>query len=109
MEVIINGIKYIPETDKTVEVNGNLYESINNFGMIEVHGSVYCGIEGYLQYVYGCMLSKWLNEAIKHDGMKVSDVPELVAMKKEIDTFLEYTEKFLGFKEVDGGFKEIKK
>ena len=77
------------------------------FGMIEVRGHVFYGINGYLQYLYGCMLDKWFKEAKKHEGVKCADVPELVSMQKEIDGFLEYTKEFLGFEYADGTFKEI--
>lgn len=45
----------------------------------------------------------------KHEGVKCSDVPELVAKFNEIDEFLEYTKKYLGFEEINGEFEEYKK
>ena len=77
------------------------------FGMIEVRGHVFIGINGFLQHVYGCLLDKWFKEAKKHKGVKCADVPELVSMQKEIDGFVEYTKRFLGFEYVDGSFVEI--
>ena len=79
------------------------------FGMIEVRGHIFFGINGYLQYVYGCLLDKWFKEAKNHEGVKCSDVPELVSIQKETDEFLEYTKRFLGFEYVDGNFVEIEK
>ena len=79
------------------------------FGMIEVQGHVFFGINGYLQYIYACMLDKWFKEIKKHEGVNCSDVPELVSIQQEIDGFLEYTKKFLGFTYVEGSFKEIEK
>lgn len=79
------------------------------FGMIEVRGHVFCSIDGYLQNIYGCMLDKWLKESKKYKVAKCSDVPELVSMQKEIDEFLDYTKRFLGFEYADGSFKELAK
>lgn len=39
MEVIIDGIKYIPETDKTVEVGGIAYSNIGNW-LSNIHYSL---------------------------------------------------------------------
>ena len=78
------------------------------FGMIEVRGSVYCGIAGFLQHIYGCLLYAWMEEAKKHENVKCSDVPELVVKSNEIDNFLKYTKKYLGFEEINGSFKEVK-
>ena len=78
------------------------------FNMVEVRGRVYCGIEGFLQHIYGCLLQIWMEEAKKHEGVNYSDVPEFVAKLNEIDNFLKYTKKYLGFEEINGGFKEVK-
>ncbi len=78
------------------------------FGMIEVRGRVHYGVGGFLQYIYGCLLQMWKEEAKKHKEVKCSDVPELVAKSNEIDNFLKYTKKYLGFEEINGGFKEVK-
>ena len=80
----------------------------NFFNMVEVRGRVYCGVGGFLQHIYGCLLQIWMEEAKKHEGVKCSDVPELVAKLNEIEKFLEYTKKYLGFEENNGGFKEVK-
>lgn len=77
------------------------------FGMVEVRGKVYCDIGEFLQNIYGCLLQAWHEEAKKHKGVKSSDVPELVAKFNEIDEFLKYTKKYLGFEEINGGFKEV--
>ena len=77
------------------------------FGMIEVRESVYCGIAGFLQHIYGCLLQTWHEEAKKHENVKCSEVPELVVKFNEIDNFLKYTKKYLGFEEINGGFKEV--
>ena len=77
------------------------------FGMVEVREKVYCGIGGFLQNIYGCLMQTWYEEAKKHKGVKCSDVPELVAKFNEIDEFLKYTKKYLGFEEINGGFKEV--
>ena len=78
------------------------------FNMIQVKGFTFCGIEGYLMYIYGCLLQRWNEEAKKYAEEKLSDVPELVAIQKDIDEFLEYTKKYLGFEEERGGFVEVK-
>ena len=78
------------------------------FGMVEVGGIVYCGIGGFLQHIYGCLLQTWREEAKKYEGVKCSDVPELVAKFNEIDNFKKYTKKYLGFEEINGSFKEVK-
>lgn len=78
------------------------------FGMVEVSGIVYYGIGGFLQHIYGCLLQAWIEEAKKHEGVKCSDVPELVAKLNEIDSFKKYTKKYLGFEEINGSFKEVK-
>jgi len=78
------------------------------FGMIEVRGRVYYGVDEFLQHIYGHLLQTWMEEAKKHEGVKCTDVPELVAKANEIDNFLKYTKRYLGFEEINGGFKEVK-
>lgn len=76
------------------------------FNMVEVRGKVYYGVGGFLQNIYGRLLQAWHEEAKKYEGVKCSNVPELVTKFNEIDEFLEYTKKYLGFKEEQGGFKD---
>ena len=93
MEVIINGIKYIPETDKTVEVNGNLYESITN----------------WLFNVRCKLIEEWI--VTVKAGESANDTPGERALFDKINCFDEYTKEFLGFEynEDYHVFVEVKK
>ena len=93
MEVIINGIKYIPETDKTVEVGGIAYSNIGN----------------WLYNVRCNLTDKWVNH-IK-EGQPVNETPEERALYEKIICFDKYTKEFLGFEYDEGNYKflEVKK
>jgi len=96
----------IPLDDLPIDLMADIASEF--FNMIEVKGIVYCGIESYLGRVYGVLLKRFIDVARLHIGERLSDVPELVAINNDIDEFLKYTKKYLGFEEECGGFVEVK-
>ena len=107
----VENVKEIIE-DKKIDLKNITIDDIASisrefFGIIESNDKLFCGIEGYLQNVYACLISKWLEESKKHEGVKCSDVPELISIKNDIEEFKKYTEKFLRFKYTDGTFEAM--
>lgn len=73
--------------------------------VVNVGDKNFIGIEGWLLWINSCLVQKWFDEAEKYEGVKISDVPELVYIKKEIDEFEIFTKKYLGYEKEDGSFK----
>lgn len=80
MEVIIDGIRYIPENQNFTRVRGIDYDNVAN----------------WLYNIHAVMVNKWFNTV--KDGENPDDSPELCALWKRIHDFEDYTEKYLGFK-----------
>lgn len=55
----------------------------------------FLGVESWLQWIYGCLLQKFFNESKKHVGVRMSDVPELMAIHNDIEEFKILTKKYL--------------
>ena len=91
MEVIINGIKYIPETDKTVEVGGIAYSNIGN----------------WLSNIHYSLLREWMSYVKKGEG----ESQEAINLSDKANKFQEYTKEFLGFEfnSDKATFVEVKK
>ena len=91
MEVIINGIKYIPEKDKTVEVGGIAYSNIGNW-LLNIHCS---------------LLREWMSYVKKGEG----ESQEAINLSERTNKFEEYTKEFLGFEfnSDKATFVEVKK
>ena len=93
MEVIIDGVKYIPEKDKTIEIGGGSYESVSN----------------WLYNVRCNLIDKWV--AHLKEGQPVNETPEERALYEKIICFDKYTKEFLGFEYNEGYhvFAEVNK
>lgn len=65
----------------------------------------FLGVDGWLQWIYGCLLERFYQSCKKYKDVKVSQVPELRELYRNIDEFKVFTEKYLGYKYVDGEFK----
>jgi len=65
----------------------------------------FLGVDGWLQWIYGCLLERFYQSCKKYNGVKVSQVPELSELYRNIEDFKVFTEKYLGYKYVDGKFK----
>ena len=93
MEVVIDGIKYIPENDKTIWINGQLY------------GGVY----SWLYDIRCTLLNQWA--CTVNDNEPANQSPKSLELFEKIRRFDKYTKEFLGF-EYDSNrhvFVEIKK
>lgn len=91
LNVTIDGVKYIPENEKT----------------IIVHGIEYMDIENWLLNIRAKLIGEWCDIAKKHDGEVLSDIPELEKKSNEIDEFKRLCVKYLGFEETSCGFREL--
>ena len=87
LEVIIDGVKYVPE------------------GTVTVHGVEYTGIEHWLLDIRVNLLDKWAKEAHKHENVPLTDIPELEAIKDEIEESCHFCDKYLGFKYTGNRFR----
>ena len=76
--------------------------------LVPVGDTYFNGIGGWLQWLFGCLLQKWFKESKKYPFEKPNDIPELVTMSNDIEEFERFTKKYLGFEQIDGGFKFIK-
>jgi len=65
----------------------------------------FLGVDGWLQWIYGCLLERFYQSCKKYNDVKVSEVPELQELYRNIDEFTFFAEKYLGYKCVDGGFE----
>lgn len=75
--------------------------------MVCANGQYHLGVAGWLQWKYACLLERFFQESKKHNGKRISEVPELKSISNDICEFLAFTKKHLGFEEKDGGFVEI--
>ena len=73
-------------------------------GVVDVNDRVFLGVGSWLMWIHGCLLEVWFDMMKHHEGEKISDVPELVAVGKMIEEFREFCRVYLGFdyKENDG-------
>ena len=91
MEVIIDGIRHIPENQNFTTIRGVYYNNVAH----------------WLYNIHAIMVNKWC-DTVK-DGENPDDSPELVALLKRIHDFEDYTKKYLGFKYVheDGHYQFV--
>lgn len=76
--------------------------------LVPVGDTYFNGIGGWLQWVFGCLLQKWFKESKKYPFENLNDIPELVTMSNDIEEFERFTKKYLGFEQINGGFKFMK-
>ena len=93
MEVIIDGVKYIPEKDKTIKVNRRSYY----------------GIDHWLYNIRCLMIDEWV-KYLKEDK-PITENPKALEISEKINRFDEYTKEFLGFEydKEHNYFVEVKK
>lgn len=77
-------------------------------GVVDVNDRVFMGVGSWLMWIHGCLLEVWFGMAKHHEGEKISDVPELVAVGKMIDEFQEFSRVYLGFDYKEGEFIDRK-
>lgn len=79
--------------------------------MVEFDGSVCHDIEGVLMEIDFRLLRDFVDESKKHEGVVISDVPELKKKFDDVEEFLKYTEKFFGYRynETKYCFEKIQK
>ena len=77
-------------------------------GVVDVNDRVFLGVDGWLMWIHGCLLNVWFDLAKHHEGEKISEVQELVAMGKILDEFLEFSRVYLGFDYKEGAFIDRK-
>lgn len=81
-KVIIDGVEYIPNDTKTIEVHGHMYPSVKN----------------WLFNVRGELLHQFMNAAKDgHDPY----CDEAQAVSKKIDEFDRFVDEYLGFEKSD--------
>lgn len=86
-----NSLENIKDLDRS-----NLIELCERFSnTIIIKDKTFLGLDGFLTYKFGILL----NKAVKNPNDEES--------VKDVENFLNYTKKFLGFKEDNGGFKLI--
>lgn len=86
-----NSLENIKDLDRS-----NLIKLCERFSnTIIIKDKTFLGLDGFLTYKLGILL----NKAVKNSNDEES--------VKDVEDFLNYTKKFLGFKEDKGGFKLI--
>ena len=68
--------------------------------VVEANGHSFIGIDGWLQWIYGCLLQSW------HNLPKHPDSPELTAASKRIEDFRAFAKSFLHFDYSEGTFTD---
>lgn len=75
--------------------------------VVEVNGRIFIGIDGWLQWLFACLLERWFNVAKNHEGEVWSELPELVSLNEKIETFKSFAKEYLGFEYKEGIFVEL--
>lgn len=81
MEVVIDGVKYVPESDAF---------------RVVAHGIEYENIPHWLLNVESRLVNEWVNSL--REGEIPSNNPEAEAKRKKVMEFRDFCEKFLGYK-----------
>lgn len=90
LNVVIDGVKYIPEDEK----------------LIKVHNLEYTGIDAWLLNIHAYLLDRMIREFAANPGKALKDIPSAVKWSKKVNEFKYLCEEYLGFKYDYDGFND---
>ena len=86
MEVIIDGVEFVPK---------------NSFG-VEAHGVEYSSIEHWLYNIQCILTNRWVS-TLKENHIPCED-PEAVKLYNRVKEFQKFAEELLGYKDMEQGY-----